>query len=281
MLTTIVVPVDDGPTCERALPVAAALARATGATVELLTVDALGADPGWTAHRLGSLAAEIGPDVDVTTTVVPTTGTVVEALAQLDRAPGTLVCLAPHGRAPLAALVAGSVADGVVRRTTLPILLVGPACPAAPAMGPVVAAVDGSERDPSVVAAAVGFARATGAALEVLHVVTAPSAPDAWAAADAVLARAEAAARDSGVATTTGLVAATDPEVGVLRALDGAGCVVVGSHRRHALGRLVLGSTGTALTRRAPCPVLVAADATVAPAGAGRHPVPSRSVPRP
>lgn len=272
MLTTIVVPVDDSPTCERALPVAATLSRATGATVELVTIDPLGVDPGWTDHRLAGLAAGLGPDVAVTTTVVPTTGTVVEALAALDRGPGTLLCLAPRARTPLASIVLGSVAEGVVRRSPRPVLLVGPACtvpPEATARRPVVAALDGSDRDEATLATALDWARATGAPFVALHVVTRPSDPEAWASADAVLAAAETRAAAVGVHAATSLVAASDPEDGLLRAVAGdAGCVVVGSHRRRGPGRLVLGSTVSAVARRAVCPVLVAGRAE--PDRAGR-----------
>ncbi len=272
MLSTIVVPVDDSPTCERALPVAAALARRTGATVELLTVDPLGVDPGWAEHRLRELASDIAADVVVTTTVVPTTGTVVDALAGLDRGSDAVVCLAPHARGAMATTIVGSVADGLVRRSSQPVLLVGPGS-VAPGEGsrPVLAAIDGSSRDGGVVSAAARWARATDARLEIVHVVTRPSAPEAWAEADAALADAEDVARAEGTNATTSLVAATDPGEGLIRAAAaGAGCVVLGSHRRTSVGRLVLGSTVTALVRRAPCPVLVAG----APALVGAAPRP-------
>jgi hypothetical protein len=50
-----------------------------------------------------------------------------------------------------------------------------------------------------------------------------------------------------------------DPAEEVLRAADDVGCdlIVLGSHGRSGLGRLLCGSVAEAVMRRAPCPVLV------------------------
>jgi nucleotide-binding universal stress UspA family protein len=271
-ITSVLVPVDpedgDGSAAETALEVAAELAcraavageHAGGADtlgVTLVAVDPL-AVPMIDPHgHLAALAA--GPSggpavrtrVDVTTTSVA---------AHLAAAPvdGELVCMATHGRTRLGALVLGSVADAVVRRTSAPVLLIGPRRAAGLDLGrPVVAAVDGSERDASVVATAVGWARTLGVPLVLTTVVTAPSEPLGWVAADELLAAAAEQADGLGVPATVDPVAAGDPVGGLLAAADGAGCLVLGSRRRSAV-QAVASSTVHDVVRRSPIPVLVA-----------------------
>lgn len=259
-ITSVLVPVDpedgDGRAAEPALAVATELARRAGTPVTLVAVDPLAvpmADPhgALAAVASGSSGAtEVATRVDVTTTSVA---------AHLAAAPadGEVVCMATHGRTRLGALVLGSVADAVVRRTTAPVLLVGPRCGPAHLDRPVVAALDGSERDAGVVATAARWARALGVQLVLTTVVTAPSEPLGWVSADEVLAAAAAAAEGLGVRATVDPAAAGDPVTGLLAAADGAGCVVIGSRRRSAL-QAVASSTVHDLVRRSPVPVLVA-----------------------
>jgi nucleotide-binding universal stress UspA family protein len=48
-----------------------------------------------------------------------------------------------------------------------------------------------------------------------------------------------------------------EPSHAVCRAAEGADLLVVGSHRRGAVGRLALGSVSTKVVHHAPCPVVV------------------------
>ncbi|HEU5150832.1 MAG TPA: universal stress protein [Iamia sp.] len=259
-ITSVLVPVDpddgDGRAAEAAVEVAAELAQRAGATVTLVAVDPQAvplADP----HRFLEALAE-GPSGGpaVATRVDVTTTSVAGHLARTPE-PGEIVCMATHGRTRLGALVLGSVADAVVRRATAPVLLVGPRRQPVDLGRPVVAALDGSERDSGVVAAAAGWAKALGVELVVTTVVTAPSDPLGWVAADEVLAAAVDEAGGLGVTATVDPVAAGDPVSGLLAATDGAGCIVVGSRRRSAV-QAVTSSTVHDLVRRSPVPVLVA-----------------------
>ncbi|QYG92279.1 universal stress protein [Iamia sp. SCSIO 61187] len=264
MCTTIVVPIDDGPTSERSVPVAGALARLTGATVELLSVDTDGSAPAQVRRRLDDLVGGIPAGVPVCTTVEGTTEPVAGVIAHLDRDPDTLVCLATRGRGALVSLALGSVTTDVVSQTHLQVLVVGPGCASSPPpdlTAPAVVALDGSDVDEDVMVTAAGWAHDTGAPLTVTTTITRPYEPEVWVDADRILAWAEARAAELGVGITTSLVASTDVGAGVLRAIEGPiGCIVVGSHRRGRIGRIVLGSTVTRLTHQAPCPVLVAGD---------------------
>jgi len=260
-ITSVLVPVDpedgDGHAAETALEVASELALRAGLAVILVVVDPL-AVPLIDPHgHLATLASgpsggpAIGTRVDVTATSVA---------AHLAAAPvaGEVVCMATHGRTRLGALVLGSVADAVVRRTSAPVLLVGPRRATGLDLGrPVVAALDGSERDTSVVATAAGWARALGVELVLTTVVTAPSEPLGWVTADQLLAAAAEQADGMGVPAIVDPVAAGDPVGGLLAAADGAGCLVLGSRRRSAL-HAVASSTVHDLVRRSPIPVLVA-----------------------
>lgn len=274
MITSIVVPVSDAPTSERAVPVAGALARMTGATLELVGVDPVGLAPERTQRRLDEVATGVPPGVAVSTTVEDTVESVAATLAHLDRDPGAVMCLATRGRGPLLALALGSVTVDVVRESAMPALIVGPECTAsspADLAAPAVVALDGSDTDDDVMAAAVLWSRATGAPLVVTTTITRPSEADAWADADRIVAWAEGRAAELGLTLTSSLSAAADAQEGILRAVDGpVGCYVVGSHRRGRLGRTLFGSTVTGLAQQAVCPLLVAppgAHATVTAPG--------------
>jgi nucleotide-binding universal stress UspA family protein len=272
MCTTIVVPVDDGPTSERAVPVAGALARLTGATVELLSVDPDRSPPEQVRRRLDDLAGRVPPGVPVGCTVEGTTEPVAGVIAHLDRDPDTLVCLATRGRGALVSLALGSVTTDVVSQTHLQVLVVGPGCASAPApdlTAPAVVALDGSDVDEDVMVTAAAWAHDTGAPLTVSTTITQRYEPEGWVDADRILAWAEERAAELDLPITTSLVAATDVGAGILRAVEGPiGCLVVGSHRRGRIGRVVLGSTVARLTHRAPCPVLVAGDRSPHPVAA-------------
>ena len=98
MCTTIVVPIDEAPTSERSVPVAGALARLTGASVELLSVDIDGSAPEQVRRRLDDLVGRVPAGVPACTTVEGTTKPVAGVIAHLDRGADALVCLATRGR---------------------------------------------------------------------------------------------------------------------------------------------------------------------------------------
>jgi nucleotide-binding universal stress UspA family protein len=75
---------------------------------------------------LTSAAADVtaqGVDAKVTVAI----GNAADAIiAAADEQQAGLIAMSTHGRSGLGRLVMGSVADAVVRRTTVPVLLVGP-----------------------------------------------------------------------------------------------------------------------------------------------------------
>lgn len=259
-ITSILVPVDPedggGRPAEAALGVASDLAARARVGVTLVAVDPL-AVPMVDPHGcLAALAAGPSGGPAVATRVDVTTRSVAAHLAEAPTQ-GEIVCMATHGRTRLGTLVLGSVADAVVRRTSAPVLLVGPHHRPGDLGRPVVASLDGGERDASVVRTAAAWARTVGTELVLTTVVTAPSDPLAWVTADEVLAAAADEADGLGVRTTIDPIAAGDPVTGLLAAIEGAGCIVVGSRRRSVVQALA-GGTVHDLARRSPVPVLVA-----------------------
>ncbi len=144
MTKTILVPLDGSRTSERALPVATWLGAELDAELHLL-MTSFDADVTADEQYLADRAASCGPDrvrSEVLRKEFPTRG-IVEALAAL---PYAALCLTTHGRGALGEMLLGSVSDEVLRSSTTPTVLVGPACKpeAFPASRELVVAVDGS-----------------------------------------------------------------------------------------------------------------------------------------
>ena len=124
MIEQFVVPVDLSTDSGRALPVAAALADRSGASLTALVVVSERADVGFEEAAVRAFVADLGVRVD--DVVVDRSADVAEAIAARTADPATLVCMASHGRPPYAELLAGSVADDVLARAVGPVMLVGP-----------------------------------------------------------------------------------------------------------------------------------------------------------
>jgi nucleotide-binding universal stress UspA family protein len=201
MYTTIVLPYDGSEHSARAIPVAAALAKRTGARVELVIVHDPSAYipfvPGEVAipvydqelvqaHRerdaevLARAVADLqAGGVNATGTVLD--GTIVEALEEYVASHGAdLVIMTTHGRSGFQRLRLGSVSTGFLTRATVPVLLVhgagsepGDAEPRLPS-GRLLCTLDGSAFAEAVLPHARRFAEATGMALH-LVAVTVPN----------------------------------------------------------------------------------------------------------
>lgn len=215
MYTTIVVPYDGSVHSARALPVAAALARRTGAGVELVIVH----DPSaYIPFVPGELAIPVYDqelvqahrqrDADaleravqalradgVTATGAVLDGTVVEALEAYVASHGAeLVVMTTHGRSGFERLRLGSVATAFLTRSTAPVLLVrgaGSEPPAsAPALpsGALLCTLDGSPFAEAVLPHARRFAEATGMTLQLVAVTVPQSISMAPFGTEAMLA---------------------------------------------------------------------------------------------
>ncbi|HXE57693.1 MAG TPA: universal stress protein [Gemmatimonadales bacterium] len=144
MYHRVLVPLDGSPFAEQAVPFAAAIARRRDAILDLtlvhqpvpawsLVADAANADQAlllavqereraYLDETAGRLRAD-GLAVEVTTLF----GHVPSALAEhVDASGADLVVMTTHGRGPLSRFWVGSVADAMVRRVSVPVLLVRP-----------------------------------------------------------------------------------------------------------------------------------------------------------
>jgi nucleotide-binding universal stress UspA family protein len=264
VIDSILVPVDDTPDSERVIPVAVAIAKAMHADIEFLTVDSANVVRAtmWGYHQglIEALPAGVVGRGAVELSDAPVAEQLLDAyrlrprslLALATRAPGSLWQW----------LSGGSVGDDVVDETVRPVLLAGPQCvvdrPGDDHTIHATAALDGTDLDEQVAGAAVDWCRAVGSPLTFVRAVTTPAVPDAHRDAHVDLERRTAAARAAGVDAHATVVNAGEAGRAVLHLTTAGGILIVGSHRRRALGRAIHGSTALWLTHRSPVPVLVA-----------------------
>lgn len=161
----------------------------------------------------------------------------------------------------------GSIAEEVVRRSEVPVLVVRDKAEGSTQMARVLVAVDLDDPCPEALEAASALASRAGARLEALHVVSTPI-PTALRFIEGVPEDLEARVRlaaekavRSFVSTTLGAntaiaIAFGSPAEEIAKLARRDDLIVVGTHGRGTLGRLVFGSVATKLLRTAPCPVL-------------------------
>ncbi len=131
----ILVPLDGSTFAEHALPIAEVLAHAPGGRLELVSVStadrpeegAAGpADAGTAAAYLEQQAWGLRRGGVAVGTAVEH-GAVAEGIVRRAGAAGAdVIVMATHGRAGVERMLAGSVATGVIRRSTVPVLLIRP-----------------------------------------------------------------------------------------------------------------------------------------------------------
>lgn len=223
----LLVPLDGSAFAESALPAALGLARALGASVELVSViyelDLITVEdrpvpspvPGESAEGLqrevqeyhDMLIDRIGQvsGVPVSSTILQ--GPVAQKLEERAReTQPDLVVMSTHGRGVLSRAWLGSVADRLVRHVHVPVLLVRPVEGQETVLGDthaftqMVIALDGSPRAEQTLPLALRIGKACGAQYSVVRVVPMPSGvqsvylPDASAAVHEALEQGKAEA---------------------------------------------------------------------------------------
>ena len=184
---TILVPLDGSAVAESALSITGALAKATGACVQVVRVHepprmAMTRAYEWNREvaqrELDYLAAVAGrfertTGVHAETCLV--TGHPADAIRRLaQRDERTLIVMTSHGRTGFSRFWLGSVADAVVRSARAPVLMVRPtlaADVAAPHIERILVPLDGSPVAESILPHAVWFGKAVGASLQLVHVM--------------------------------------------------------------------------------------------------------------
>jgi len=180
-----------------------------------------------------------------------------------------LIVTATHGRTGLRRLLAGSVAEAVLRKARCPVLALHTLEPAgeAPGIRVVLHPNDFSENSEPALNVARLLARDHGARLVVLHVAPpevlingstmVPTDPRVYRdALEEIRGRLEGPDLKFPVETRA---VQGDSAAEILRAAKEAECglIVMGSHGRTGLGRLLMGSVAEAVLRKATCPVLI------------------------
>lgn len=156
MYETIIVPLDLSVPHPAAVGLAEALSHRSGAPVRVVTVSSPGLDHEEDEHALEKLADYVDA-ADVRTEVIDSND-VPAALLDVAGADG-LLCLETRARGPLSSIVLGSVAAGVLRKATRPVLLVGPDARPDPALELLEVCIDGPDAAAALVPVAGEWAR--------------------------------------------------------------------------------------------------------------------------
>ena len=307
MYHSLLVPLDRSSSAEQALPLALSIARRAHARLDLVEVHALYAleDPtaGWAPFFEPERDAEyrrqeqryldgtatwltsVSP-VSVSTGVLSGSTVLAETVADsiLARAragKADLIVMATHGRGPLSRLGIGSVADELIRRAGVPVLLVRPGEMAAdlfpePALDNILIPLDGSALAEQVLGPALDLARLTGARCSLLRIIAPRSSArngalggsPQEAEAEAYLERVAAWVREQGVQVRARVVVAPHVAEAILEeaTAQASDLIALATHGRGGLTRLLRGIVADRLVRAAAAPLLI-----YCPSGKGRQ----------
>jgi nucleotide-binding universal stress UspA family protein len=297
MYVSLLVPLDRSSFAEQALPLALSIARRANARLDLVEVHSLYAleDPtaGWSPYEpnrdaecnqqeqlyldaTAKWGASVSP-VSATTgvlsgsAVLPTT--VADSILERARAgKADLIVMTTHGPGPLGRLGVGSVADELIRRAPIPVLLVRPGEKAPgiipePVLDNILIPLDGAALAEQVLEPALDLAQLMEARCSLLRVVESrsspadrvPGGPPERAQAEAYLERVAARVRGQGIQVRTRVVVARHAVEAILEeaAAQASNLIALATHGRGGLKRLLLGSVAEKLLRAAAAPVLV------------------------
>jgi nucleotide-binding universal stress UspA family protein len=309
---SILVPLDGQPLAEQAVPVGRSVARRCGAALHLVTVQppisplVLSSDVAGMAQQMqAATALAMGAYVErvaataqcdeITVASALLEGPPAERLAAYVREHGIeLVVMTTHGRGGLSRLWLGSVADRLLRKLEVPVLLLRPREGPQPTEYRRVLVALGERAELEVVEPALTLGAFAGTTSYVLaHVVEPPPPILAPAPVHApglgpewIQARHHAALRylgplaerlsQHGLAVETRVVVGGPiaAEVLELARKTGADLIAMGTHGKQGLERLVLGSVADKVVRGSDGPVLVTPAFVTQPSSGFRPPLP-------
>ena len=282
MYDDILVPTDGSDTALNAAEAAVALAERFGARLHAVNVLELGYLPpgfedevpealeyygGNMVEEIEELATESG--VEVTTDIVATDGPVHEALVEYVREHGIdCVVMGTQGRTGLGERLLGSTTERTLRLSPVPVFAVREGHSLDADFENVLVPTDGSEGARAAADHAIDLATTTDAALHVVYVIDSRSMGyDVGAAAvlealeeagqravDEIVERAEAAGvRSTQASVVTGTAARSITSYANDRNVD---CIVMGTHGRTGVNRILLGSVTERVVATAGVPVL-------------------------
>ncbi len=279
MFRSILVPLDGSAFSETALPHALALAERSGGSVTLAHAASSSEDVPW-LEQLAERVRGAGPEVELHTAVLR--GDPVPALHQfvVEQSVDQII-MTTHGLGGVTRAWMGSVADGLVRRTPAPILLLRsqddePSADLAsrPRPARILVALDGSEPSEAIVPWAEELARLNRASLVLVGVVPAEEGFAGYLPPTGALDREMSAAaremegyleglaerlRAGGASVGVRVVTGPPPAEGILATREKAGAELMAfaTSGRGGVARLLVGSVADRLIREGACPVLV------------------------
>ncbi len=288
MYRTILVPLDGSAFSERALPVAASLAQALQAQVILVRAVSASVFPGVDAtdaqvqavneahDYLSALAAGLSEqnlNVDIATPY----GDPAEMITlEVGLRKADLVVMCTHGRSGLGRWVYGSVAEQVLARSPVPVLLVRPTGAVTPlALEPgkikLLVPLDGSLFAEAALPHAADLARALDGTILLMRMVEPPVAPyvsgevlvpgvmpELTAQAESYLAEVAQGLREAGLSVETITREGWPADVIAYGAEAlGVNLIVMTTRGRTGIVRLLLGSVAMEVVRRSPLPVML------------------------
>lgn len=296
MFARILVPLDGSRRSERALPYAAGLAKVFGSELALIHDETIGLrsdDVPASGDTLGRITDLVGALQNLGLRVWKgvVRGPATEAILRAaDDAHADLIVMSTHGRGGLGRWLYGSVADEVLRHTTLPIVLISAACERRWSIeGPfrLLVPLDGSPLAEAALCLAGEVADALHAELVLLRVV---EPADGFAALETSYLPAHSqreldeaqpylesisTSPDMAGRTTTRIVAAGDPaaKIAAVARDEDVDLIVMATHGSGGLTRLTMGSVATSVLHRAATPMLLRRSAIAhrSAAGAGEE----------
>ena len=278
----IIVPLDESPLAEAILPVVAELARDREA--EVILVRAMTPyDPAWESatsvhldlvaraeEALRSVAARLEARGVRAVRVVVRQGDPAWAIGEAAESHGAdLVAMATHGRSRLGRLLLGSVAAAVVRSVRVPVLLIRGELPGARwSLRKVLVPLSGEAESETILPIAAALAGPADLEIHLLEVVPPPPVPLgvgeeqirylARVEAERHLEKAAEGLAAKGLRTRWSVLTGPVPETITAAAREvGVDLIVMATHGRGLVGRLVFGSVADAVLRAAAVPVLL------------------------
>jgi nucleotide-binding universal stress UspA family protein len=272
----ILVCTDGSPDSEGAITAALDLARTTGSTVFLLEVlyylagyelqspdtlappminlEMMQAQEEAVKERLEAWQAQAAKAGVTLTPRIRTSGSAYEGiLEEAGELQPDLIIMGRHGYSGLARLLMGSVTARVIGHSPCHVLVVPQGVPLT--FQRLLVASDGSVFSEAAWTEALTLAHAMGSAL--IGISVAASDRDIGPAQE-VVRRLQDAAAQQGIALDT-MIPMGRPDEGIVKAAEfkQASLIIVGSHGRTGLKRLLMGSVAERVIGQAPCAVLV------------------------
>lgn len=229
--------------------------------------------------ELYAIAAECRAHTTIPVTASLQHGPVVDALIGYAKRHGVdLIVMRSHARRGIARVWFGSTADGLIRRSGIPVLIVRPPSVATgiqngPAFKRILVPLDGSALAEQALEPATALARTEGASVTLLRIV-APSLPKDANDLQSTIGPASArevgeareyldsvASRDGrlGLIVNTRVIIAGDPARAILNTADAeeTDLIAMATHGRGAIGRVTAGSVADEVMRESAVSTLV------------------------